>query len=273
MRPRFLLALACPDLRSVCERAAVAPKAPTIATDQKMSWILRLENERILRDPAPPPPPGGRRRPQKKGKPLPPPPPVGHADLAALAADADPRIRRRSALALGRVGLAEGAPRCSRCSPTPIPMSGRWRRSARAARRQDRRSRVDAGAAGRGSARCAAAPPKPWVSSATRRRPRPSDRWYRRRLRRAQSPRWPPMTNSGRSPEADAVRLGLFALVRQKATNRSRPRSRTRQAAIGWWPVAYALQRTTIRGLPALQQLAATPGRYTRAFAARVWAR
>jgi hypothetical protein len=34
----------------------VAPKAPTISSDRKMSWILQLEDQRILRVPAPPTP-------------------------------------------------------------------------------------------------------------------------------------------------------------------------------------------------------------------------
>ena len=38
----------------------------------------------------------------------------------------------------------------------------------------------------------------------------------------------------------------------------------------GWWPVAYALRRINDpRAILLLRQLAATPGRYTRAFAAR----
>src|SRR6266540_2853729 len=41
--------------------------------------------------------------------PEPPPPPVVTPDLTVLAADPDPRIRRRAALAIGRVGLPEGA--------------------------------------------------------------------------------------------------------------------------------------------------------------------
>ena len=46
------------------------------------------------------------------------------------------------------------------------------------------------------------------------------------------------------TPEADAVRLGLFALVRQKATSRWPPRCSMRSGTRrGWWPVAFALQR------------------------------
>ena len=78
--------------------------------EQKMSWILRLEDQRILHDPSPQvapasPAPGT----DVKGRKtqvvaLPPPPP----DLVRLLADREPRIRRRAALAVGRVGLSEG---------------------------------------------------------------------------------------------------------------------------------------------------------------------
>jgi cyclophilin family peptidyl-prolyl cis-trans isomerase/HEAT repeat protein len=74
-------------------------------------------------------------------------------------------------------------------------------------------------------------------------------------------------------PAADALafKLGLFALVRLKAydpiaaavLDAGRP-------VTMWWPVAYALQRVEDpRAAPALLQLLAGQGRYTRAFAAR----
>jgi cyclophilin family peptidyl-prolyl cis-trans isomerase/HEAT repeat protein len=74
-----------------------------------------------------------------------------------------------------------------------------------------------------------------------------------------------------KSPESDAVRLGLFALARLKAYE---PLAAAVQDASGqvsgWWPVAFALSRIDDRrALPLLQRLAQTPGRYTRAFAAR----
>jgi HEAT repeat protein len=53
-----------------------------------MSWILRLEDQRQLRDPANAPPPA--------------------ADLVALLNDPEGRIRRRAALAIGRVHLPAG---------------------------------------------------------------------------------------------------------------------------------------------------------------------
>src|SRR5262245_61065615 len=106
-------------IAALCAACGSAPPpkpavAPTIAADQKMSWILRLEDTRMLRDtppPAPvtpPPQPASKSKSKSKAAPPPPPPPV-IADLTALASDSDPRIRRRAALAIGRVGLPDGA--------------------------------------------------------------------------------------------------------------------------------------------------------------------
>ena len=97
-----------------------------------MAWILRLEDQRVLRDTGA----GGRarrrRRPRCSGQaarrssPPPPPPP----DLMRLLTDDEARIRRRAALAIGRVGLAEGVHAARRrAAPIPIPKCGRWRRS------------------------------------------------------------------------------------------------------------------------------------------------
>src|SRR5262249_41387241 len=85
----------------------VKPIAPTF--EQKMTWILRLEDQRALRDPAPPPPPPPPPAPPVRQKvpiiaPPPPPPPP---DLVRLLADDEARVRRRAALAVGRVGLKD----------------------------------------------------------------------------------------------------------------------------------------------------------------------
>src|SRR5262249_16612225 len=68
-----------------------------------------------------------------------------------------------------------------------------------------------------------------------------------------------------------AVRLGLFALVRLKGYEALTAAIQDGSGRVsGWWPIAYALRRITDpRAAPLLRQLAATPGRYTRAFAAR----
>src|SRR5687768_17506162 len=77
------------------------PPPPVVPFETKMSWILRLEDQRILRDAAIPivPPPvtqGGRN--------VLPPPPLP-PDLVRLLEDGEARIRRRAAIAIGRVGL------------------------------------------------------------------------------------------------------------------------------------------------------------------------
>ncbi|HWW88828.1 MAG TPA: hypothetical protein VNZ26_34785, partial [Vicinamibacterales bacterium] len=93
-----------------------APKPPAGPTfEQKMAWIVRLEDQRILHDPAPPPlpPPPPPAPPQKGKRPAPAPPPVVApppivADLVQLLQDGEARIRRRAALAVGHVGLSDG---------------------------------------------------------------------------------------------------------------------------------------------------------------------
>ena len=82
------------------------PPPPVVPFETKMSWILRFEDQRILRDAAAPilPPP-----PTQAGRnvlPPPPPPP----DLVRLLDDGEARIRRRAAIAVGRVGLPEAVP-------------------------------------------------------------------------------------------------------------------------------------------------------------------
>src|SRR5207244_8317 len=92
--------------------APIAQPGPTF--EQKMAWMLRLEDQRLLRDPAPePPPPPPPPPPPIRGKPAPPPPiapppPPPTPDLVRLLEDPEARIRRRAALAVGRVGLAAG---------------------------------------------------------------------------------------------------------------------------------------------------------------------
>ena len=256
-----------------CASAPVKPPAaPVVTTEQKMSWMLRLEDQRILRAPAPPPPPVVTPPPKRPRNA--PPPPVAEPvpDLATLATDADPRIRRRAALAIGRVGLAEGG---ALLQPLLKDADAEVRQMAAfalglladktavpalTAALQDPEPRVRGRAAealgligDTGSAGAVGQMVGAYVKAGAIASLSPDDE------------QWP------KTPEADAVRLGLFALVRQKGFE-------PLNAAIvdgtgrvsGWWPVAYALQRIADpRAVPALQQLIATPGRYTRAFAAR----
>ena len=92
---------------AACASAPPAARAPGMPFEQKMAWILQLEDQRILKVEVPPPvvPP-----PTRRGRAATPPPAPPSPDLAVLIADVEPRIRRRAALAIGRTGLREGVP-------------------------------------------------------------------------------------------------------------------------------------------------------------------
>src|SRR5918993_4801392 len=109
MQLRTVFGLTAFALSAACASAPPKPPAPpVISVDQKMSWILRMEDQRILKVPEPPPPPVVAAPPKRRRNVPPPPPPVVTPDLTKLVVDTDARIRRRAALAIGRVGLAEG---------------------------------------------------------------------------------------------------------------------------------------------------------------------
>ena len=258
---------------AACASAPPKPPAPpTVTGDQKMSWMLRLEDQRILRAPEPPPapvttPPA---KPSRNAPVVTLPPPV--PDLAALLTDTDPRIRRRAALAVGRVGLADGGallqPLLKDADPDVRQMAAfalglladKTAVTALTTALQDPEPRVRGRAAealgligDTGSAPAVGAMVGGYVKAGAIASLSPDDE------------QWP------KTPEADAVRLGLFALVRQKAFEPLNAAIVDGSGRVsGWWPVAFALQRVgDPRAVPALKQLAATPGRYTRAFAAR----
>src|ERR1051326_3003426 len=77
---RLFVPITIATLGAACASAPpAAPKAPTISNDRRMSGILQMEDQRILRVPPPPAPaePAVPPGPQKKPKnPPPPPPPV-----------------------------------------------------------------------------------------------------------------------------------------------------------------------------------------------------
>ena len=256
---------------AACASAPVAPPPVVVAHERKMTWILQLEDQRILKLPEPPAPPApapgkGRRVPP------PPPPPTSSPDLARLVTDGEARIRRRAAIAIGRVGLKEGIP-----ALTPLLADG------------DRDVRQAAAfALGLIGDRSASASLLPLLADAdplVRGRAaealgligaeeagpavgKMAAEYARSAAVSAMTPddeRWPA------EPEAEAFKLGIFALVRLKAyeplaaavVDNGRPVST-------WWPVAYALQRIEDpRAAPVLRLLTQVKGRYTPAFAAR----
>jgi hypothetical protein len=97
---------------AACASAPPPAKGPQLpeppSFQQKMAWMLRLEDQRLLKDnspvvaPEPPPLPVKGQQPPVV---VPPPPPP---DLTRLLTDGEARVRRRAALAIGRVGLADG---------------------------------------------------------------------------------------------------------------------------------------------------------------------
>jgi cyclophilin family peptidyl-prolyl cis-trans isomerase/HEAT repeat protein len=88
----------------------VTPQAPQLTFEQKMAWILRLEEDRVLRAPEPPPPAAPAPTANRRGAPPAPPPPPPQPNLLTLVTDAESRIRRRAALAIGRTRVRDGVP-------------------------------------------------------------------------------------------------------------------------------------------------------------------
>ena len=245
-----------------------------------MAWILRLEDSRILRDPEPaaPPPPtdppvstGRRARVSAAVRALPSPAPSA-ADLVRLLADPEARVRRRAALAVGRVGLAEGVGPLVPVLSDPDPEVRQMAAFAlgligdRAARDPLVAALGDAAPVVRGSAAealgligdvSAAAPiarmAAAIVESGAVSEPPPAE------------------LEASRETPAAAFRLAVNALVRLKAYDAlasvvldgAQPRVR-------WWPVAFALQRLEDRrAQPALLTLVKDADPYVRSFAAR----
>ncbi len=247
-----------------------------------MSWILRLEDQRILKQtPAPAPP---EVVPVKGRRAATPPPPVVNPDLTTLVSDSEARIRRRAALAIGRVGLpagvqplvtaladtdpdvremaafalgligdAAGTPPLLKALTDPAPIV-----RARAAE-----------ALGQINAK-----EKEQVSPATRREVGDAiglmvseyARTSAVSLLQGDDESWPA------AAEAEAFRLGIYALVRLGTYEplASAVLDSAGSRVTTWWPVAYALGRIEDkRAAPALLKMLNGPGKYSPAFAAR----
>ena len=173
-----------------CASAPPAPPKPlAVAHEQKMAWMLQLEDQRILKLPEPPPPPVV--APVKGQRPAPlPPPPASVPDLTKLATDADPRVRRRAAIAMGRVGLQDAVPALTTLlADTDTDV----RQSAAVRARPDRRSqRLDGAPAAAPGSRSAGARPRRRSARPDGRRGRGAGdraRWPRSTPHRRRSPR------------------------------------------------------------------------------------
>jgi len=241
-----------------------------------MSWILRLEDQRMLRDPAPPVPAAPPvttppRRGQAVAAPPPPPPPP---DLVRLLRDDEARIRRRAALAIGHVGLKEGvAPLVAMLTSDTDPEVRQMAAFA-------------LGVLGDKSARdplvTALNDPSPLVKGSAAEAlgligdatgVDPIARMLSSILQSGAMAQ-PPGDDDDvkRDTPTAAFRLGVYALARLKAypALASVVLDQSSQPRVRWWPVAFALQRLEDkRALPALLTLAKDAHPYTRAFAVK----
>src|SRR5262245_25544959 len=82
--------------------AAPAPPPAPLSFDRKMTWLLRLEQQRVVRDAV------SAEETTPAAPDIGPIEPARSADLVALIRDTDGNIRRRAALAIGRLGRPEG---------------------------------------------------------------------------------------------------------------------------------------------------------------------
>jgi HEAT repeat protein/cyclophilin family peptidyl-prolyl cis-trans isomerase len=254
----------------------LAPPAPVISFEQKMAWILRLEDQRMLRDPAPavtvvtPVAPPVLRRGEKAPAVVPPPPPP---DLVRLLGDDEARVRRRAALAIGRVGLRDGIdplvallgdsdPEVRYMAAFGLGLIGdKAAVPPLVTALADVSSIVQGGAAEAlgliGDVSAADAVGRlasQIVESGALAQPPADDADARRDL------------------PASAFQLAIYALVRLKAYDQlaSAVLDASGQPKVRWWPVAYAFQRIDDkRALGALLALAKDAHPYTRAFAAK----
>jgi len=274
-----LAAVACaatvPPAVAPSTAPAVAAAAAPPTLDQKLAAILRLEDARVLRDPPPvaptPSAPVARGR-RTSQPPAPPGPPPGF-DLVTLLHDPEGRIRRASALAIGRVGLPEGAsalvttlddgdPEVREAAAFALGLIGdRVAASRLTTALTDPDARVQGRAAealGRVGASDAAGAIGKLVSAevAAGAVARVGDDELGHPL----------------DPDVEAFRLGLYALVQLKAWDpmAAAVLDARGEPVVRWWPVAYAVYRIQDgRALPALKWFVRRGGVESRALAAR----
>ena len=266
----WLLALA---LSALSCATSPPPAPPVITWEEKLEWMIRLEDQRILRDPNPAPPivlaPATGRRPAIVA----PPPP---SDLVRLLRDPEARVRRRAALAAGRVGLPEAIEPLSAVLAGDEDFEVRQMaafalgligdpaaRPALIAALKDPNAVVQGRAAQalglmgdrtEGTADAVSAMVRVHVSGGALQGIAPDDLSY-------------PL-----AAPAEAVRLGIYALVQLGAYEplAAAVLDASGQPVSPWWPVAFALQRLgDPRGASALQALLSTDGRFTASFAAK----
>ena len=224
-----------------------APPEPVFSVDKRVADLLRLEQMRVLQDPA------------------------TKADLLALLNDTDITVRRRAALAIGRVGLPEGVAPLIKVMTDP-----------------DEGLRASAAfALGLIADARAAAPLEAALADASPRvRGRAADALGLMNAKGSAKAIADAAASCGgilatlsgddeeypKSPEIEACKLSVFALVRLgDYPQLARVVLDASGAPVStWWPVAFALQRSgNPAALEPLTPLLKAPGIYSRAFALR----
>jgi cyclophilin family peptidyl-prolyl cis-trans isomerase/HEAT repeat protein len=256
-----------------CATVPPPPPAPIVQPfEEKLSSIVKLEDERRLREPAPPPPPAEPPVRGRRAAPAPPPPP-SPPDLVRMLSDPEARVRRRAALAIGRVGLREGVQPLISLQADQDPEVRQMAAFAIG---------LIGDASGRDALVTALSDPSPLVKgSAAEALGLIGDAAAADAIGRmaadlvaagavAQVPG--EEDDSRRDTPAAALRLAIFSLVRLKAYAplASVVLDQAGEPRVRWWPVAFAFQRLEDpRGKTALTALLRESHPYTRAFAAK----
>ena len=259
-----ILAIACVP-KKVATPVATPAGPPPISWNETIAWIVRLEDQRLVRDP--------NARSAETTASASPPVAAPPSDLIRLLDNPQGAVRERVALALGRVGLPEAVePLSRRLADTQVEVRqmaafalgliGDARaRPALLKALADSAPIVQGRAAealgligGRADAAPIAEMLQAHVKAGALSGIDPDDLSY-------------PL-----APPVEAARLAMYALTRLGAFEalQSALIDGSGQPVSRWWPVAYALQRVNDeRAAPALAVLLETPGRYTASFAAK----
>jgi HEAT repeat protein len=252
--------------------ASAPPISPPVLTfEDKLAAMIRLEDARILRDPNPPAPRVLQAATGRRPAIVAPAPP---SDLLRLMTDPEARVRRRAALAAGRVGMAAALDPLSKLlgededaevrqmaafalglighpGARPALLGALAQPSAVV---QGRAAEALGRLGDRSDAAAVSAMIQAHVKAGVLASIGPDDLAH-------------PL-----APQVEAVRLGLYALVRlgDYPALAAAALDASGQPVSRWWPVAFAFQRLgDAKGAPVLTTLLATEGRYTASFAAR----